>query len=159
MALKAGYKGYKKVKTPLTVKAGELSIDMDGLAGTLNRTFFRRSEQAALGAKNLVKITATSSSGSGSSWDVNQSAGTVTVTGTAAGNNTKIVNEAFVFKAGIGYILSGTPEGGGDRAGIFVRVNNADYSIQMIAEPEGKYIKFDTLYEYCEKLIDIYKEL
>lgn len=145
MALRAGYKGFKKLISPLILnRPGTIEIDGDALNAELNEVFFPRSEQAELGAKNLLKITATSTSGAGSSWDINASAGTVTVTGTASGNNFIVINEAFTFKAGVGYILSGTPEGGGDRAGIFVRVNNADYSINLVAEPEGKYLKFDT---------------
>lgn len=56
MALRAMYKGIKKVLAPLIIKwPGELAIDQDALNTELNTVFFPRSEQAVLGAKNLLK--------------------------------------------------------------------------------------------------------
>lgn len=53
MALKAGYKGFKKLLSPLKLfRPGELGIDNEALVADLNAVFFPRSEQAVLGAKN-----------------------------------------------------------------------------------------------------------
>lgn len=57
MALRAGYKGFKKLLSPLKIiRPGTLGIDNDILIPELNKTFFPRSEQAVLGARNLVKF-------------------------------------------------------------------------------------------------------
>lgn len=59
MALRAMYKGFKKVLAPLIIKRpGELAIDQDALNAELNTVFFPRSEQAVLGAKNWFNIDA-----------------------------------------------------------------------------------------------------
>lgn len=58
MALKAGYKGFKKLISPLKLyRPGELGIDQDALVDDLNSEFFLRSEQAVLGAVNLFYYT------------------------------------------------------------------------------------------------------
>ena len=54
MALRSGYKGFKKLAEGLKmIRPGILSVDN----AALSSTFFPRSEQAVLGAKNLVNFT------------------------------------------------------------------------------------------------------
>ena len=58
MALRAMYKGIKKVLAPLIInRPGELAIDQDALNTELNTVFFPRSEQAVLGASNFFDKT------------------------------------------------------------------------------------------------------
>ena len=58
MALRAMYKGFKKVLAPLIInRPGVLAIDQDALNSELNSVFFTRSEQAVLGAVNLFYYT------------------------------------------------------------------------------------------------------
>lgn len=55
MALRSGYKGFNKLLPGLKIlRPGTLGIDNDVLISELNKTFFPRSEQAVLGAKNLI---------------------------------------------------------------------------------------------------------
>lgn len=55
MALRSGYKGFKKLLAPLKItRPGTLGIDNDVLIPELNEVFFPRSEQAVLGAKQLI---------------------------------------------------------------------------------------------------------
>ena len=50
MALRSGYKGFKKLAEGLKmIRPGILSVDNDALSGT----FFPRTEQSLLGSKNL----------------------------------------------------------------------------------------------------------
>ena len=59
MALRAMYKGFKKVLAPLIInRPGELAIDQDALNAELNTVFFPRSEQEVLGAKNILNAPA-----------------------------------------------------------------------------------------------------
>lgn len=54
MALRSGYKGFKKLLPGLKLfRPGTLGIDNDVLIPELNKTFFPRSEQAVLGANNI----------------------------------------------------------------------------------------------------------
>ena len=65
MALRAGYKGFKKLISPLILnRPGTIEIDGDALNAELNDVFFPRSEQTALGARNLF-LTNNIASGSG----------------------------------------------------------------------------------------------
>lgn len=78
MALRAMYKGFKKVQAPLIIiRPGELAINQDALNTELNTVFFPRSEQAILGAKNLLDNQAVS----GGNFTVNENK-TITVNGT-----------------------------------------------------------------------------
>ena len=55
MALRAMYKGFKKVLAPLIVnRPGELAIDQDALNTELNTVFFPRSEQLISGVGNYL---------------------------------------------------------------------------------------------------------
>ena len=55
MALRAMYKGFKKVLAPLIIKRpGTLAIDQDALNTELNKVFFPRSEQSVLGTDNSL---------------------------------------------------------------------------------------------------------
>ena len=55
MALRSGYKGFKKLLPGLKLfRPGTLGIDNDVLIPELNKIFFPRSEQEVLGAKNLL---------------------------------------------------------------------------------------------------------
>lgn len=59
MALRAMYKGFKKVLAPLIIhRPGELAIDQDALNAELNTVFYPRSEQAVTGVVNLFDINA-----------------------------------------------------------------------------------------------------
>ena len=83
MALRAMYKGFKKVLAPLIInRPGELAIDQDVLNAELNSVFFPRSEQELLGAKSLAKNSAVSEYKNGLTLTAN-SDGSVTVNGTA----------------------------------------------------------------------------
>lgn len=136
MALRAMYKGIKKVLAPLIInRPGELAIDQDALNTELNMVFFPRSEQAVLAAKNFLPLTLASlkASTSGGSWADNvytngnvaytistNSAGYVTdisATGTADLSNDSyfrlMTNLDSYLTVGVYYILNGCPEGGG----------------------------------------------
>lgn len=57
MALRSGYKGFKKLLPGLKLfRPGTLGIDNDVLIPELNKIFFPRSEQVVLGAKNRLYI-------------------------------------------------------------------------------------------------------
>lgn len=57
MALRAGYKGFKKLISPLILnRPGTIGIDRDALNAELNEVFFPRSEEAVLGAKQFYDI-------------------------------------------------------------------------------------------------------
>lgn len=113
MALRAGYKGFKKLISPLILnRPGTIEIDGDALNAELNKVFFRRSEQALLGAKNLLINSATTEEKTGVTYTVNEDK-TVSLSGTASANQTKYVG-AFTAKAGKYYHLTGCPAGGGE---------------------------------------------
>lgn len=58
MALRAGYKGFKKLISPLILnRPGTIEIDGDALNAELNKTFYPRSEEYVTGVKNLLPIT------------------------------------------------------------------------------------------------------
>lgn len=85
MALRAGYKGFKKLISPLILnRPGTIEIDGDALNAEINKVFFPRSEQTMLGVKNLLP----SFSGTYTNAEVTYTAdsnGVVTCSGTASG--------------------------------------------------------------------------
>lgn len=57
MALRAGYKGFKKLISPLILnRPGTIGIDGDALNVELNKTFYPRSEETITGVKNMFSI-------------------------------------------------------------------------------------------------------
>lgn len=82
MALRSGYKGFKKLLGLKTIRPGTLAVDDAALANT----FFPRSEQAVLGAKNILKNDgAPSQSRANTSWTKNTDGSvTVSTTGSAS---------------------------------------------------------------------------
>lgn len=90
MALRSGYKGFKKLLTPLKIiRPGTLGIDNDVLIPEINKTFFPRSEQAVLGAKNLLKFPyadGSSKTDNGITYSVDSN-GVITLSNTATGRS------------------------------------------------------------------------
>lgn len=110
MALRAGYKGFKKLISPLILnRPGTIEIDSDALNAELNEVFFPRSEQAELGAKNLNGTKYSSGTSHLVVFTVNAD-GTVTANGTASGGDAELGNtgtEAFTAPFDAQVILSG----------------------------------------------------
>lgn len=108
MALRSGYKGFKKLLPGLKLfRPGTLGIDNDVLIPELNKTFFPRSEQAMLGAKNFLYVLDPTGTQSGVTYTVNKDSKgnvlNVAVSGTPTGYS------AFAFWADVTpneYILS-----------------------------------------------------
>lgn len=111
MALRAGYKGFKKLIAPLILnRPGTIAIDQDALNAELNKTFFPRSEQTMLGAKNLLPNKAITQTVGGVSYTVN-SDGSVSCADTSTATSWLQIWRGKL-KRGT-YIVSGCPSGGG----------------------------------------------
>lgn len=106
MALRSCYKGIKKLATGLKWnRPGVLAADDTALA----EVFFPRSEQAVLGAKNLLPNNAKTQTITGITFTVN-SDGTVTANGTATALTWLQIWRGKLKKGR--YIVNGCPEGG-----------------------------------------------
>lgn len=103
MALRAGYYG---VKRALKDKLTEIAGSWDSTIASL----FPRNEQAILGAKNLLKITGSSTEINGITFTVNSDQ-SITVNGTATGTAVFYVGWR-PFSTDKDVILSGCPSGG-----------------------------------------------
>lgn len=108
MALRSGYKGFKKLLPGLKIiRPGTLGIDNT----ELSKTFFPRSEQAVLGAKNLCPNNATTKTDGDVTFTVN-SDGSVTLNGTASATvGFELKTYGRWLKAGVRYILNGCTGG------------------------------------------------
>lgn len=127
MSLRAMYKGIKKVLAPLIInRPGELAIDQDALNAELNTVFFPRSEQAVLGAKNLLENTAITQTVSNVVFTVNDDK-TISLAQTASANAVLQVGIAHV-KAGTYRIYSGFKGSGttGNFTGVGIMVNKTE---------------------------------
>lgn len=149
MALRSGYKGFKKLLPGLKLfRPGTLGIDNDVLIPELNKTFFPRSEQAELGAKNLLPNNAVSTG----IFTVNAD-GTVTANGQPESTASLFLlgsGVAFVPNIYKGMILNGCPTGGSDSTYCINVVTSNDGSTNLdtirdtgdgITIPDVNYIK------------------
>ena len=137
MALRAGYKGFKKLLAALKIiRPGTLGIDNDVLIPELNKTFFPRSEQAVLGAKNLLPLAPLfSGSDNGISFSINSNGG-IALSGTATGDNTYIkVNPNYYTDEFEGMILNGIPAGTSNKITLRVRIETTG----------GTFVRVDTI--------------
>ena len=142
MALRAMYKGFKKVLAPLIInRPGVLAIDQDAINTELNTVFFPRSEQAVLGAVNEFNNTATTDTVGGIECTVNADK-TVTASGTYSGG-------AYVqFSLGrvsvkAGEILKGCPSGGSTSTYQLILFNSAQTARLATDLGEGAVISAD----------------
>lgn len=119
MALRSGYKGFKKLLPGLKItRPGTLGIDNDTLIPELNKTFFPRSEQIVLGVKNLLPPILTADKTVGTITYTVDSDGVIT----ASGNTTEYApiecalgsqtSNYLGLKSGDSFTLSGCPSGG-----------------------------------------------
>lgn len=138
MALRSGYKGFKKLLAPLKIiRPGTLGIDNDVLIPELNETFFPRSEQAVLGAKNLISVPyfESNKSENGVTWTVNSDGSVTGVSSDTPTSATGFVLNQHIVKntiiAGKTYILNGCPSGGDWGSG------NNKYCIYIFDEGTG----------------------
>ena len=110
MALRSGYKGIKKLAAGLKWnRPGILAADNTALA----KAFFPRSEQAVLGAKNIIPYpyASKSNTNNGITWTEND--GIVTASGIATGNSSFTLTDwGYVPNKFIGMRLTGCPSGG-----------------------------------------------
>lgn len=121
MALRSGYKGFKKPLAPLKIiRPGTLGIDNDVLISELNKVFFQRSEEIILGARNIFDPELETSTITGITVTRNSNK-TYTCNGTATSNcyfrlfYTESEEEyKKLLTPGDEYIISGCPEGGGN---------------------------------------------
>lgn len=135
MALRAGYHGVKKILPGLKInRPGVLGIDYTKLNVELGKTFLKRSEQAVLGAVNLIETQLTSDHDAGVSY-VRNSDGTITCTNQATGSGGLKITKNFVLKGGMPYRITGCPSGGGDTTYKLVLRKAADNS--YVAEDNG----------------------
>lgn len=109
MALRAMYKGIKKVLAPLIIKRpGELAIDQDALNTELNIVFFPRNEQAVLGAKNFYYMADNTATSNGITYTVSDNI--LTISGQATADSySQIAREIFMPKGE--YIINGLSGG------------------------------------------------
>lgn len=119
MALRAMYKGFKKVLTPLIInRPGELAIDQDALNTELNKVFFPRSEELALGASwNELEITASGKTATGVTFTVNadKSITFVTEAGGATADTSIVFNSDFQITDENTHYYSGVSNGAADK--------------------------------------------
>ena len=103
MALKAGYKGIKKLLSPLKLSGlGELAIDQEELVADLDPVFYTRSEQAVSGVVNYLDPAGLKATASGSSVTATkQSDGSMALSGTASASSGIQLNQtAYVLPDG-----------------------------------------------------------
>lgn len=116
MALKAGYKGFKKLRSPLKLfRPGELGIDQDALVEDLNPVFFTRSDQVALGASwNELNVTANGKTENGVTFTINadKSVTFVTDAGGATADTSIVFNPDYQITDANTHYYSGISNGG-----------------------------------------------
>jgi len=119
MALRAMYKGFKKVLTPLIIKRpGELAIDQDALNTELNKTYFTRNDQAVLGASwNELDVTASGKTQTGVTFTINadKSITFVTDAGGATADTSIAFNTDFQITDDDTHYYSGVSNGAADK--------------------------------------------
>lgn len=112
MALRAGYKGFKKLAEGLKmIRPGILSVDN----AALGKTFYTKKEQAYYGSVNLFNNTAASRIDHGVSMTVNSDS-SVTFTGGPSTEAGRFSLGTITLKANTIYYLTGCPVGGGELA-------------------------------------------
>lgn len=102
-------------------KAEAIILREEGEAITVNDTsdsyliglnLYGKTTQVSTTGKNLLENTGSSHTSEGITYTLKDD-GTVYATGTATDTSVYLVNSAFTFKAGVEYILTGCPSGGG----------------------------------------------
>lgn len=108
MALRAGYKGFKKLISPLILnRPGTIEIDSDALNAELDKIYYTRSEQAIQGSVNFCPMFSDYTK-NGVTFDVDDD-GVISLSGTTATADTN-TGVQFVLKKGT-YYLKGAPAG------------------------------------------------
>lgn len=137
MALRSGYKGFKKLLGLKMIRPGTLTVDDT----VLSNTFFPRSEQAVLGAVNLFNNTATTDTVGGIECTVNADK-TVTASGTYSGG-TYVQFSLGRVSVKKGWILKGCPSGGSTSTYQLILFNSAQSARLATDLGEGAVISAD----------------
>lgn len=120
MALRAMYKGIKKVLAPIIInRPGVLAIDQDALNKELDKIFFTRSEESMMGAVNVLNHEATSTTLNTCVITVDADDRTIDFNGTPTGGNASLqlitADQLNALLAKYGDLfLSGCPSGGAE---------------------------------------------